>query len=309
MDRDDSAPAARSLKLVLWRPVMRTLSDPAAWFFAAVWFIALGILVLRGYADRALGAPFVLLPTLFLSWLTVLLTEDPPDDPPHESRPRLVVQLLVVLAISALLALSAMFLFQVGPRALGSIPLWSGIFDWLLRLGQALPFPAPVAISNPVLEVGLPLVLLLALGASWRELGFSRSHRAGRVIALWSVIQLLNLVVLVITGKAWLLRLLGVFIRNAFQNGPVEEFLFRGALMTRLSLLVGGGWGLVLSALTFGLWHVGANAHSETGGDLPSAVCAGILGQAPYGIAFGVIFRRTRSLLAGSIVHMAIDLP
>ena len=65
----------------------------------------------------------------------------------------------------------------------------------------------------------------------------------------------------------------------------------------------------MLSALTFGVWHVGANARFETGGDLLSAACAGIAGQAPYGIAFGVIFQRSRNLLAGSVLHMLIDLP
>ena len=78
--------------------------------------------------------------------------------------------------------------------------------------------------------------------------------------------------------------------------------------MTRLALLWGGGWGVALSALAFGLWHLGADAH-ETGGDLLNAACAGVTGQAPFGIAFGVIFQRTRSLVAGSVVHMVFDLP
>jgi len=51
------------------------------------------------------------------------------------------------------------------------------------------------------------------------------------------------------------------------------------------------------------------NARSETGGDILSAACAGILGQAPFVIAFGMIFQRTRNLLAGSILLMLIDLP
>jgi membrane protease YdiL (CAAX protease family) len=282
---------------------------PAAWFFAAVWLIAIGVLAARGHVDRALGAPFVLLPVLFFSWLTVLLTDDPPGPTSaRTSRPRLVVQVLVVLAIATLIAFSVMAFYQLGPKALGSIPVWSGIFTRLLDLGRALPVPAPAAISNPVLELALPLVLLLMLGAKWPDLGFGRGHRAGWVIAVWSATQLLILGFLLVTGQAQLLRLIGVFIRNGFQNGPVEEFLFRGALMTRLAFLFGAGWGLVLSALVFGLWHLGANAHSETGGDLLNAACVGVVAQAPFGIGFGIIFQRTRNLLAGSIVHMVIDL-
>lgn len=112
-----------------------------------------------------------------------------------------------------------------------------------------------------------------------------------------------------IAGQAQPLKLIAVFIRNAFQNGPVEEFLFRGALQSRLSLLFGSGWGLVLSSLAFGVWHIGANARLETGGDLLNAACAGVASQAPFGLAFGLIFQRTQNLLAGSVLHMLIDLP
>ncbi len=252
----------------------------------------------------------MLLPVLLFGWLTVLLTEDAPEPAPATtSKRRLVAQLFAVLAIATLIGLSAMSVFQVGPPELGSIPVWSGIYGWLLGLGRSLPVTAPAAIVNPVLELGLPLVVLLGLGASWRELGFGRGHRVGRVLALWWVPQLVNLAVLVFTGQAQLLHLIGVFIRNGFQNGPVEEFLFRGAVQTRLSLLLGGSWGLVLGALTFGVWHIGANARFETGGDILSAACAGIASQAPFGIAFGLIFQRTRNLLAGSVLHMLIDLP
>ena len=293
-----------------WRPVAKTIASPAAWFFVAAWLIALGILAARGYAERALGAPIVLVPLLLLGWVTVLLTDDLPESKSVKSfDARTVVQLFVVVAIVALFALSAMSFYGVGPRALGAIPVWSGLFRWLLGLGQALPVGAPAAISNPVLEFALPLALLTTLGARWRDLGIGRGHRVGRVLALWSVPLLVNLGILLVTGRTQPSHLAGVFIRNAFQNGPVEEFLFRGALLTRLSLLLGGGWGLVVSALVFGVFHVGANAHSETGGDLVAAACAGIADQAPFGIAFGLIFQRTRNLLAGSVVHMLIDLP
>ena len=265
---------------------------------------------MRGQADRALAAPLVLLPLLLFSCLTAVITDDPPEPTRAKtSKPRLLVQLLVVLAIVALFGLAAMSFYGVGPRALGSIPVWSGLFNWLLGLGRALHVGAPAAISNPVLEFALPLALLLALGARWRDLGIASGHRVGRVLVLWSAPLLVNLGVLIVTGQAQPLRLIGVFIRNGFQNGPAEEFLFRGALLTRLSLLFGGGWGLALSAFVFGVFHVGVNARLETGGDVLAAACAGIAGQMPYGIALGVIFQRTRNLLAGSVTHMLIDLP
>lgn len=158
-------------------------------------------------------------------------------------------------------------------------------------------------------ELVLPLTLLLLLGARLRQLGFGAGHRTGVVLLVWSALQLVNLLVLSLSGGARPLSLLVVFIRNGFQNGPVEEFLFRGALQTRLSALLGPGWGLVLAALVFGAWHIGANARFETHGDLLAAACAGVAGQAPYGLAFGVIFQRTRNLVAGSVFHMLLDLP
>lgn len=296
------------VKSRMWPPVARAAYSPAAWCFGVVWLAALGVLVARGFTDRAVGAPLILIPLLLFCWLTVLLTVDPPPVAPSLT-PRLVLQTAVVLAIASLTGSSAMWAFGVGPSWLDEIPLWSGMFGWLLDLGRGLPYGARAAIVNPVLELGLPSVALLLLGAWWRDLGFGRGHRVGRVLLVWCAPQLVNLLVLALSGGAKPLSLLVVFVRNGFQNGPVEEFLFRGALQTRLSLLLGGGWGLVLSALAFGAWHVGTNAKFETHGDLIGGICAGIAGQAPYGLAFGLIFQRTRNLVAGSVFHMLLDLP
>jgi membrane protease YdiL (CAAX protease family) len=270
----------RIVKAQLWPPVWRAASAPAAWLFAMVWLAAIGGLALRGYTDRALGAPVILLPLLFFCWVTVLVTQDPspPDVSERPSRPRLLVQMASVVAIAVLIGLAAMALYGVGPPALAAIPVWSGLVDWLL-------------------------------GARPRNLGFGPGHRVGRVLVLWCLPQLVFVLVSVIARGGQPLQLGFVFIRNGFQNGLSEEFLFRGALQTRLSLLVGSGWGLVLGALAFGFWHVGTNARFVTHGDLLSAACVGIASQAPYGLAFGVIFQRTRNLLAGSVFHMLVDLP
>lgn len=306
-----AASARASWKRAAWRPIARTATSPAAWFFGAVWLVAVGALVLRGYVDRALGAPVILLPILVFSWLTVLLTERPPGESGWgtTSRSRLIAQTAVVAVIVSLMGLSAMALFGVGPRALASIPVWSSLFGKLLELGGALPVSAPAAISNATLEFLVPLAALLALGARSRELGLGPGHRVWRVLGLWSALQLVSLSVAVVTGQAQLLRLVGHFIRNAFQNGFVEEFLFRGALQTRLSRLLGSGWGVVLASVIFGVWHLGTNARFETNGDLMGAACAGIAGQAPFGVGAGVILLRTRNLLAGSLFHMLVDLP
>jgi membrane protease YdiL (CAAX protease family) len=274
----------RIVKVQLWPPVVRAATSPAAWFFGLVWLAAVGGLALRGYADRALGAPVILVPLLFFCWLTVVLTDDPPPSVPTAvPLPRVLVQTAAVVGIA------------------GGIGI--------IAFGRSLPFGVPAVIGLPVLELGVPLAVLLLLGARLPEVGFGPGHRVGRVLALWCVPQLAYVLVSAFMGGVHPLRLVTDFIRNGFQNGPVEEFLFRGALQTRLTLLLGAGWGLVLSALAFGVWHVGANARLETHGDLVIAALVGIIGQAPYGLALGVIFQRTRNLLAGSVFHMLVDLP
>lgn len=50
-----------------------------------------------------------------------------------------------------------------------------------------------------------------------------------------------------------------------------EEFLFRGALQTRLRWLRGPGWALVIQALVFGAWHLGLGyATTDYAGFLPA---------------------------------------
>ncbi len=46
---------------------------------------------------------------------------------------------------------------------------------------------------------------------------------------------------------------------------------------------------------------------STTGGDLLAAVALGIIYHSVLGLALGVIFLRTRNLLAGSLFHIAYN--
>jgi membrane protease YdiL (CAAX protease family) len=91
------------------------------------------------------------------------------------------------------------------------------------------------------------------------------------------------------------------------QNGFFEEFLFRGALQTRLRKLTTPAWALVLQALIFGLWHLGAGYSATGGSDLLTAAASTIVAQASLGLAFGIIFERTRNLFASSAFHIVIN--
>ena len=91
---------------------------------------------------------------------------------------------------------------------------------------------------------------------------------------------------------------------HLLQNGFGEEFLYRGALQTRLRVFLSPSWSIVIQALLFGLWHFGAN-HGIKGITSTAAVVAYcILFQATAGLAFGIIFQRTRNLAACTLVHI-----
>ena len=158
------------------------------------------------------------------------------------------------------------------------MPVWSELIRGLALLEQRTGIPAGDLVT-PVLYAVLPGLALFLLGARPRELGFARGHCVWRVAALWSAIPLVIIAVDVATGRS-VDALVGRTVQTTLHSGPFEEFLFWGALFTRLARLLGDGWGLALSSLAFGLLHVGANA---TGGDLVTAAAASIVlqGAAP----------------------------
>lgn len=96
----------------------------------------------------------------------------------------------------------------------------------------------------------------------------------------------------------------GRLLSNALNNGFFEEFLFRGALQTRLRPLVGVGWALVLQALVFGVWHLGLGFDDTSHVGWPEALASTLAHPAVIGLAYGVAFERTRNLLAPSVAHV-----
>ncbi len=275
----------------------------AAWLFAAAWIVAALTLVVsgQGFPFESLVLAAVFLP---LSLVTVLLTRPAPHAPAATvERPRLHLQVGLILLFVVLTAWSGLVFHDV---VAGSIPVWTPLVDLLGRLGDAW-FGAATFMTNPVTYVGLPLVVLLLAGARLRSLGFGRGHRMGRVLLLWGSIPLAFFAVALVSGQLALGRLLGRFVSNFMQNGFMEEFLFRGALQTRLRRLWTPAWAVVMQALVFGIWHLGLGfANTGHAGLLP-ALASTVVNQAVVGLAFGVIFERTRNLAVPSIVHVLAD--
>jgi len=286
------------------QPVCSTIRAPAAWCFAAVWGAAGALLALRGGGGLLPYDVGQLTAVLVLSWI-LLLVAAPAEWAPERVAPwRSRSQVAVVALAVVLTGADGMAFHRAGPVALGSIPLWSGLFRALLAAGQAIRLAA--SLSNLVTYVILPLAALLALGVRPDRLGLTRGRFALRALAVWATPPALAIVGGVVFGGHRPLRLLATLGGNVLQNGFSEEFLFRGALLTRIAALAGPAWGLVLSSLAFGLWHLGAN-WPGVHGDAIAAACAGVCGQGSIGLGLGVVFLRTRSLLAGTVIHILLD--
>ncbi len=284
-----------------------TLADVAAsraaWLFTAAWLAAALTLVLTGQ-----GFPFdsLILVGIFmpLSLVTVLLTEPAPPSPAVASeRPRIRLQLGVILLFVVLTGWTGLMYHDVTAV---SVPLWTPLVEALARLGDTW-FGVATYVMNPVSYVALPLLVLLLAGAHLRPLGFGPGHRVGRVVLLWASIPLALFAVALVSGQLSLGRLLGRFGSNFMNNGPMEEFLFRGALQTRLRRLWTPAWAVVIGALVFGIWHLGLGFTNTGNAGLLPALASTVVNQAVVGLAFGVIFERTRNLAVPSIVHILAD--
>lgn len=291
------------------RLICRLATSPAAWFFAGTWALAAGYVAFTPLARLVPQAGGLLAVVLFLWFLAervlpvpVEAAEPPVATPGDRPGWRLTLQLTVLMVIIFLTALSGMEFHRVLPAALRELPVWSPLVRMLEEF--ALRFVKnDNLVVNPIEYVVLPGVLLLALGARPRHLGFGRGRQSWAVAAVWASPYLLGIALSFVNGLGFV-TLLNRFFSNALQNGPMEEFLFRGALQTRLSRIMASDWAVVLSAVLFGLWHLGAATANSGGGDYLAGAALTVLFQSTMGLAFGLIYRRTGNLLAPSIVHI-----
>jgi membrane protease YdiL (CAAX protease family) len=288
--------------------LLATVRSRAAWFFGALLLLALALLVLKGRMDIIIGAAqeLVLIPALAL--LTIPLTIRVNRLPPlktNSSRTQLWWQTGILLLIVLLAAYRNLVLFA--PNAPKIPGLYTLAYTSIYFLGVSNRPPGNL-VSVPLLYIIIPLLLFFVMALRWSEIGFGRGYHSWRVALLWCVFPVLLFVKLIMNGAvASVTQFLQHLLRAVLQNGFSEEFLFRGALLTRLSFLLRPDWALVLSAVLYGLFSTGVQA-GAVGGDWVVAMASTILIQAVIGLGTGFLLQRTRNLLAPTLFQVAWDM-
>lgn len=101
------------------------------------------------------------------------------------------------------------------------------------------------------------------------------------------------------------------FVLALLTAGFVEEFFFRGILQSRLAACLSSEWhGLLVAAFLFGLLHLPLYFYSSfepTQGNLVWAVASVITEPTILGILLGVVWIRTRNLIAPVLLHAFIN--
>lgn len=279
--------------------LLTAIQHPASWVFAAIYALSALTLIITGNTiPLAVELGLALVLALLVVITGALTAPEPHSVPSGEENGTTPQRAWVQLGV---LAVIVIFTLYAGMVLNGAAPHIPGLFELVRGV-----YRLSTLILNPILYVVVPGILLLLLGARPDALGLARGQRPWLVAAQWSVLPLVGIAISLAVGSLSLPGLLGLLVGNTLRNGPMEEFLWRGAVLTRLRLSLGTAWSAVLSSLAFGIWHIGTNLHAF-GGQLAPAVAYCFVSQATIGLAFALVFVRTRNLLASSVAHVLLN--
>jgi len=284
---------AKSLNLT-WRIIL--------WITLPIYLIANAYLIFLGELGGVLILAAYTVYVSIVPWLTKRVTKPVvvEDRKTHANKILSGVQIGVLLVIIVLTGLAS-----------SRIPIWSNMVTWTYNLGESiLPvewFGGPGnSMANPLQYFVIPFILLLLFGAKPSELGLGKGNKVLQACLVWLILPVVIWIGLFATGLLPLQIFVRRLIGNSFQNGFFEEFIFRGALQSRLRKLLSMPWALTLQAIIFGVWHLRANTESMNGNVLAGlAIC--LVSQSVAGFVYGYVFHRTRSLLAPSVAHVVMN--
>jgi membrane protease YdiL (CAAX protease family) len=297
------------------------LANP--FFLGAILLLIASLAILsRGpefeWGEKLLGLVLLGIAFPLLAWLA-LLRARPLSINVHPGNGQMVGLALYLIALSVYLAL--------GPQTIDSWlpPAW--------RESEHIHFFIKL-IKKLVVFVFIPFALFgPPCGCGWRDFGlqwkgFTECLRSHLPVVLLVSAAFLAFQFFFGNGAAPLrqgqlsrrelsIGLPLAFIWLAIEAGLVEEFFFRGLLQARLS-----AWfkseisAVVIMSLAFGLAHAPGFIFRSAGeveglGSNPSALDAiaySIATLAVAGVLFGVVWARTKNLIALIIIHAAADL-
>ncbi|HET9482621.1 MAG TPA: type II CAAX endopeptidase family protein [Xanthomonadales bacterium] len=258
----------------------------------------------------ALAEPLFLLAVLgvafpLLAWgLTRRARAAPPVAPGHD-RARLPAVLLYLAVFAAL------------------------VLGWgFSAIQQAFPDEPAQSIVQVLVKLATMVVLPLVLFTEWRRRRVGPLGR-GRLLLVFVVMSLAYLGLQAVFGRglatlsalapaastlAWAIP--ACFAWQTIEAGLAEEVLFRRVLQEQFAIATGShlaaiAWASLLFGLAHapGLWMRGAHAMEGVAQASPGwAVAYSIVMIAPAGIAFGVLWARTRSLMLLVPLHGMVDL-
>jgi membrane protease YdiL (CAAX protease family) len=272
--------------------------------FIGLFVVSEGVRLSRGGGTESVFVVVALAVFCLLTWWFTRKGEEPLRSPKGRL---IVVQLIFCAFIVLLTGLDGTVFNRVAPAWL-LLPGWHDLRDAIVgKAGHYLPFDLANGVANTILYCVPVAVVLLALGVPLRALGLGR-FRAGSLASglTWLVPPLSFFAWFVLTGRVPVAGVLRIWVSNLLQNGFGEEFLFRGAIMGRLSAVMGDERALYLQALLFGLWHFGADFHAFKG-DLLATFAEMIATQAAVGLAFGYVTQRTGNIAISSVFHLLLD--
>jgi uncharacterized protein len=175
------------------------------------------------------------------------------------------------------------------------------------------PLHPPELRTAFVAAAGELLNILLLLWFLRRERSILR--RLPPVVSLFLLIGLLAIpLVVAFHFNRPILHILLMVFWNFFGAGFGEEIFFRGYIQSRVNQAFGRpfrflgvdfGWGLIVSSALFGFIHV-LNTVDYFGGRFDFA-WAWWLPNFAAGLIFGLLREKTRSILAGGIIHGLAD--
>lgn len=196
-----------------------------------------------------------------------------------------------------------------------NLALWPRVFSRSLWLANGISFW--------MLLVIVPCLILLSRGYRLSDMGLTREHLRGNVRVTLLAGGVTGLVMLLLTPGGRFLRsgevpattlalgLLASLSVAILTAGFHEEFFFRAVLQTRLSEALNSRLsGLFLATLIFSLYHLPFTLY--VGNTWPSAGRIGYALALTFtepvlgGLIMGVLWLRTRNLVAPVIIHALV---